>query len=448
MVPPVLSRNGSARRPFAALLLALVTVFAGCRGSRSTLDRPPAGIAVERAPQLVCFSSDDNPYSGLPGSGSEGGLHWLTALFASRRNPAGTGDARTLDGSALHYTFFVNTMFLTPEERASASPLLLGKEGQGRIESAGFDALSLNPSLVPGREQETPASRPRHSGGEDPFYVLSGWKEAVDAGHEVAIHTHSHPHGRAFTAAQWAAEMRRSMDILSAPWIADMAPGRFNPAAGLGLPRSAFLGFRAPFIEPADAGMAAALAVGLVYDSSIEEGPALGPHRGFFAWPYTFDEGLPANQPPIGRHPGLREIPIYDYVVPPDEDCARYGVPPGLRTRLAGVQKYFQPANGEITGMDWNLWFEFGLAPDEFLATLKHTLDRHLATNRCPMTVGLHSQIYTVREGAETPAPVVRARRAAVQAFLDYALSKPEVRVANHRELLEWLRRPAPLTRR
>jgi hypothetical protein len=212
-------------------------------------------------------------------------------------------------------------------------------------------------------------------------------------------------------------------------------PGtRRRLAAGLVLAASAAIGAcRAS--SPSAGGLS--VAVPLTPENSFTagiEGPALGPHRGELSWPYPLDAGIPAHRPVIGRHPGLWEIPIGNYVAPP-----------GLRASLRTRRDYFQPENGEITGMDWNLWNEFGMTPAEFQATLEYTLDMHLAGNRSPMTLGLHSELYTIRADVRTDPEVIRARRGALEAFLAYALGKPEVRFANHRELLEWLRDPVLL---
>ncbi len=376
-------------------------------GGATAQGAPPPGLTLAETPQFVCVASDDNGFSGVPGSGIDGGLHYLTALFSNLRNPVGAGNEGTFDGVSPHFTFFVITQFIVPDRPVSAESSRYGRD--------------------------------------NPFSIKQAWREAVDRGHEIAIHTHTHPHGRAFSVAQWEEEMRRSIEILTSPPDPGETPERPNAHSGLGVPRSALLGFRAPYIEPGDNGMTAAANLGLVYDSSIEEGPGLGPHFGGFAWPYRLDQGILANRPPIGRHPGLWEIPIGNYIVPPDGDCARYGVAPGLRARLQKVQAYFKPENGEITGMDWNLWSEFSMTPREFTATLEYTLDRHLAANRCPMTVGLHSELYTVRSGAPADAAEIRARRAALEEFFAYALAKPEVRFIDHRELLDWMRAPAPL---
>jgi peptidoglycan/xylan/chitin deacetylase (PgdA/CDA1 family) len=386
-----------------ALGLVLLAAVVSCSGPRtdpgpspSKQGAPPAALAGREVPQFVVFASDDNGFSGLPGSGSSGGLDYVTRLFASRRNPAGSGDQRTFDGSPLHYTFFVNTRYITSE------------------------------------------------GKENPVYVKRAWKAAVDAGHEVGVHTHSHPHGRPFTVEQWEEEIDKCVDHLTRPWDASETPEHPNPASGLGLFRADLLGFRAPFIEPSDNGMAAAHRKGFAYDSSIEEGTQ-DARGGDFPWPYLFDLGRPDNRPPISRYPGLWEIPLYNFIAPPDDACERYGIPMGFRDRLKRAKDYFDTAKGEITGMDWNLWNEFNMTPAEFVATLKYTLDRHLAGSRCPMTVGIHSELYTEHEGAKSGGPNMAERRAALEEFFAYALGKPEVRLVNTRELLGWLRDPAPL---
>lgn len=399
--------------PAAVVLLSLCLAACGGRPARSVASAaaaqgmPPAGLAATEIPQFISVASDDNGYSGLPGSGNEGGLHYFTELFGGLRNPAGAGDARIFDGASPHYTFFVNTRYILPDV--------------------------LNPHTG------------GYGAGDDPVLVKRAWREAVEYGHEIGVHTHSHPHGRPLSVAQWAEEMERTVEILGRPWDPAEIPERPNTASGIGVPRVALIGFRAPFIEPSDNGMAAAYRMGFVYDSSIEEGPGLGPHRGDFAWPYTLDQGIPANNPPIGRYPGFWEIPLGNFIAPPDGECARYRVPAGLRAALKKRQAYFKMENGEITGMDWNLWNEYSMTPAEFIATLEYTLDRRLAGNRSPMTVGLHSELYTIKADGKTDPAVIRARRTAVEAFLAYALGKPEVRLVNHRELLGWLKDPVSL---
>ena len=155
-----------------------------------------------------------------------------------------------------------------------------------------------------------------------------------------------------------------------------------------------------------------------------------------------------ASPPGYGGEPGasqeLWEIPVYVLIVPPDEASERYGVQPGLRQRLQSVHDYFDPADGKITGMDWNLWVDFGLSREEFVAVFKYALDQRLSGNRAPLTFGAHSDIYS--EEYDTPLPTsAEERRQALREILDYALSRPEVRVVTAKQLVDWLRHPAPM---
>jgi Polysaccharide deacetylase len=390
-------RSPRLARVLLSALAASATVYAASEAMpgatpQSASPLPPGGLSPRQVPQFVSFGSDDNPYSGLPASGGGGGLHYLTELFASRRNPAGDGDTRTFDGRPPHYSFYVNTKYITAE------------------------------------------------GEEDPALVKESWREAIEHGHEIGVHTHSHPHGQAFGVDEWGHEIRLCIDHLT-------------DASGLAVPRAQLIGFRTPFLEYGDATFTAARRAGFSYDTSIEEGFQEDQDGRDFLWPYTLDHGSPGNSatyerlslPLVREHPGLWELPVYAFVVPPDELCERYGVAPGFRARMKQKNDYFEVDQGKVTGMDWNLWFEYGMSKAEALATLEYTLDLHLQGNRCPLTVGLHSGIYADRSPEQPPGASVRERRDALAAFLDYALSKPEVRVASARELLDWIRSPVPL---
>ena len=398
-----------AGRGHLACLLAASCVFAACTGTRQprteTLPAhaaaPPSGLKARQVPLFVCFGSDDNGSSGLEGSGAAGGLHFLTELFAGRRNPNGTGNLATFDGAPLHYSFYVNTMYLT-----------------GDLGTPAYASLSH----------------------EDPMWVKRAWREGVEAGHEIGNHTHSHPHGGEFTADQWEDEMRRCAEILERP-LADEPAG--SPS-GLGVPRGSLAGFRTPFLEYADATLTAAQKEGFAYDCSLEEGTEPDQDGRNFAWPYRLDGGSPGN-PTIGRHPGLWEIPVYVFIAPPDEACARLGVPPGLRTSLKARKEYFDVSSGKITGMDWNLWCEFGMTPAEFLATIRYTFELRRSGNRAPLTIGLHSDLYSDRQEDGECAGTPTARRAALETLVRFLQEQDIVRIVSARELLGWLRHPAPL---
>ncbi len=258
-------------------------------------------------------------------------------------------------------------------------------------------------------------------------------RRALAEGHEIGNHTQNHEHGTPFTVAQWRAEMAACEKTF----------------ADAGIPAAGVIGFRTPFLEYNEATFTAAVAEQQVYDTSIEEGDQAGQDGTNFLWPYTLDHGSPGNAASfapdspkrVGTHPGLWEIPIHVFMVPADEDCARYGATPGLRARIgANLKTAYGSGSGEpadkITGLDWNVLEAAKCDGPEFLAILKHTLDLRLAGNRAPFMVGGHTALYP----ADQPG-----RRQAMEAFIVYALSKPEVRFVTGGQLLGWLRSPQPL---
>jgi hypothetical protein len=79
------------------------------------------------------------------------------------------------------------------------------------------------------------------------------------------------------------------------------------------------------------------------------------------------------------------------------------------------------------------------------VATLKYTLDLRLKGNRAPFLFGAHTGFYLNSWNTNAPgAPTADERRAAIEEFLDYARSKPEVRITSARAVLEWMRNPRP----
>jgi peptidoglycan/xylan/chitin deacetylase (PgdA/CDA1 family) len=318
-------------------------------------------------------------------------VRWVVDLFAGRRNPAGNGNSRTFDGAPARTTFYQATRYL---------------------EAAEADA---------------------------PEHMKRALRAAAEAGHEIALHTHTHPHGSAFTSAQWGAEIDACLGWLTKPF--DDA-GAGDSAVGLGLPRAELVGFRAPYLEHGPPLFPALRDRGLAYDCSLEVGFEDGYDGRNLPWPYRIAAGFggPSAQP----RGELWELPVYALVVPPDEACERYGVPPGLRARLSRVRHYFRPEDGKITGFDWNLWVAFQMSGAEVLATLRYSLDQRLAGNRAPFTFGTHSDIYSEQYGGITGS-TAEERRKTLARFLDEALARPEVRVVSARQLLEWMRAPVPL---
>lgn len=378
---------------------------------------PPAGLAPSQVPLFVSLGFDDNGYSGLPESGSDGGLAWLLGMLGPKRNPGvcPAGPSPTLDGAPARATFLVK-----------------------------------GDNLDPG-------------GVDDPALVARVLRRALAEGHELGCHSLTHPHG---VDIDWRAGTRRTV-MGRSDWdreisgCLDRLARLADPAAGLAAPR--IKGFRTPYLHYHRETFDAVEAAGFLYDSSIEESWQEEVDGRTAYWPYTLHADSPGEvwtnvgqfgiPPQSGGHPGLWELPIGALIVPDDERCAAYGTKPGLRARMKATQDYFDDAGGKVTGLDWNLWFEFYLSPEDFFAVVAHSIDLRLEGNRAPLIFGGHSDIYSPLYDVHDMGPEERAackadapaRRAALQAVVEYALSKDAVRVARMEDLAAWLAAPVPL---
>jgi peptidoglycan/xylan/chitin deacetylase (PgdA/CDA1 family) len=356
---------------------------------------PPGGLAVNQVPMFVTIGWDDNPYSGLQGSGGDGGLKWAVDMIAARKNP---------DGSPVHMSFYLTSIYI----------------GTWMSES--------------------------------PVYVKKAWREAYDKGNEIGVHTHTHPHGGAFSLSQWDTEIQTCIDWLTKPFDPSEPYHTPNDGAGIGIPRAEIYGFRTPFLEYNDATFQSVKGHQLWYDVSIQEGYQYDQDGTNFNWPFTLDNGSPGHdvlvkrgvKEPITTHAGLWEMPAYPVIVPPDDIAAQYGIAPGLRAKLKSVANWFDTDSAKIPGYDYNLWVEFKMTKAEVLATLKYTLDLRLQGNRAPFIFGAHTDYYSSKYTVP-PNATVRERQEAIEEFIDYALSKREVRVVSVKELLDWVRSPRPL---
>ena len=197
-------------------------------------------LAGRTVPQFVVFASDDNGYSGSPGSGSSGGLDYVTRLFASRQNPAG----ETIRGPST----------ARPSITPSSSILITSPPRARRTPST---------SSGPGRRPSTPGTR----SASTRIPTLTAVRSRSSSGKR---------------------EIEKCVDLLSRPWDPDETPERPNPSSGLGVSRPSLIGFRAPFIrtERQRHGRRAPRGLSLRLQ-----------HRGR-------DRGRPKNEPAIGRYPG------------------------------------------------------------------------------------------------------------------------------------------------
>ncbi len=356
---------------------------------------PPCGLTPSQVPQLVAIGFDDNAYSGLEGSGGTGGMSWAAAMFRSRTNP---------DGSPVHGSFYMTSIYMDQWQ------------------------------------------------SESPTFVKRAWRTAMTDGNEIGNHTQGHLHGSDFDLTRWRGELQACIASLTRPF--DPAEVNFSPdvTKGIGAAATAIRGFRTPFLEYNDATLSAAKELGFHYDCSIEDGYQDDQDGSDYLWPYTLDHGSPGHEvlvewgtrTPISPHPGLWELPVHPVIVPPDDKCVQYGVAVGLRARLQARQSWFDVEGGKITGFDYNLWVSFAMTKAEFLATLKYTLDQRLAGNRAPFMFGAHTDYYSSKYTA-VPNATLAERQQAIEEFLDYALSRPVVRVTSNQEILSWVRNPEPL---
>lgn len=356
---------------------------------------PPCGLSPAAVPQFVSIGFDDNAYSGIDGSAGTGGMTWATTMARSRTNA---------DGSPVKLSFYLTSIYAEQWQ------------------------------------------------SESPTFVKRAWHTALVDGHEVGNHTVGHQHGSAFDLAQWRTEIAGATATLVKPFDPDEV--NFSPDAskGIGAAASDIVGFRTPFLEYNDATLAAVKELGFHYDTSIEDGYQYEMDGTNYLWPYTLDGGSPGHEilvkwgsrAPITGHPGLWELPDHPVIVPPDDKCAMYGVPSGLRARLQARQSWFDVEAGKITGFDYNLWVSFAMTKAEFLATLKYTLDQRLAGNRAPFMFGAHTDYYSSKYTAVPNASLLE-RQQAIEELIDYARSKPMVRVTSNKQILDWVRNPVPL---
>jgi Polysaccharide deacetylase len=259
---------------------------------------------------------------------------------------------------------------------------------------------------------------------EDPVLVKQSWHTAIVDGHETGSHTHTHPDGGGYTTAQWSAEIDTNVDWLTRAFVPNEPA--FSMGSGPGLARAALEGFRAPFLSYNPNLFTVLRSGGFTYDISIEEGWQLSDDGIDFNWPYTLDNGSPGGTAvgrPSGNQSGLWEL-----------GAAPFAIPPTLRSQL-GLSK--------ITGLDFNMFVSANLTKAQALDILKYSLDQRLASNRAPLFVGAHTNIYT--DAVTLPNTTAQQRREVIEEFVTYALSKPAVRIVTAKNVITWMRNPVAL---
>jgi hypothetical protein len=357
--------------------------------NRAASANPPGGLNAQNVPQFVTLGFDDNAASGWAGSQDTGGMLWIMNYLKTKTNPGGT-NAKTYDKTPCKVTFY---------------------------------CLSYNVSV---------------GAAESQTYVKWGWHQALVDSNELGNHSQTHGTSAGTTLSGWETEMNTCNSWLFKPYDQNEDPDNPDNSKGAGAMVHDIFGWRTPSLEYNDYTFTALKALGFWYDCSIENSWNGDEDGTTLLWPYTLDSGTPDDQS-VTSHPGLWEIPVHVIIVPP-----------ALRAQIkkkAGPG--FDSADGRVTGLDYNMWGYAsvdGLAMNktEFAATLKYTLDQHLAGNRAPMTFGCHSDIYA-SSSELFPNATYQERQQAIQEFIDYALTKPQVRIVTVKHILDWCRNPAPL---
>lgn len=342
---------------------------------REAIQRHPGEMDIEQVPMFISFGFDDNGKSGVVAPNDLGGVKWVADLFHGKKHKT-TGKPCTA-------TLYLASHFADDSEK----------------------------------------------GNEPSETIIEQWRRAYKMGHEIGNHTHSHLSGLEFSEDQWLDEIRRCNELLVKVTGDKSVPG-----------------FRTPYLEFNNKTFSAVKKAGFKYDCSMEEGWQKDHDGTNYIWPYTLDNGSPGytfcnGGEELKPEPGLWEMPCYPVIIPPDELCEKYGVKPGFRDSKIGVgpdDEPYTPEDGKITGLDYNMFVSFDMNKEEFLATMKYTLDLRLKGNRCPLLFGSHSDYYSQWFDL-APNITPKEMREAVEEFIDYALTFKEVRIVSTKEVLDWI---------
>jgi peptidoglycan/xylan/chitin deacetylase (PgdA/CDA1 family) len=401
----------------------------------------------------VTITFDDNfGLEAVPAgtSPSTEGINWIVQQWGMLKNPsANPPDPNNFDGTPIHASFYYTSIYATDQ-----GTMVTTTTGS----TAGLDQNHAN---------------------------HDGWAAAFAAGHEAADHTVNHYNGgpiplgsmplemaRNFAQADWASEMMQCNGLLT----------NSDSTIGIGAQPSDILGFRAPYLAYNDAMFTAMQGLGFVYDTSLPNCFDDGEDGTNCAWPYTLDNGSPDQLvlarkftntyggiawqfPQVTPHAGLWEMPPTTMIVPDDSLATQYMFTPGLRSRIPAYMggdsimpgtapglaypDIYEASSGKIAGLDYSMLNDAQILPDEMRAILEYNLDLHIKGNRSPFIFVAHSFNYSYQPQAgsmppdfNTPSlPIRNDRQKALLAFVTYALSKPEVRIVNVKDILAWVKR-------
>lgn len=253
--------------------------------------------------------------------------------------------------------------------------------------------------------------------------LLAQWQRATNAGHEVGNHTVTHRDNELQEPFIWYPELTGCNDAL---------------VQNLGVAKTEITGVRAPYLDFLQPPLFATLKDGvdsIIYDCSIRHDPyGDDPNNWRFyrhIWPYTLENGIHAMTAggySIGNLPGFWEIPCYSL------------------PRSNKREDMMQPSN-MYTGFDSTAYGTLKISATDFYNSLVWALDFRLAEgdNRAPLTIGAHSDTYSALNTGYDGVATLEERRKAVTDFIDYALTKPDVRFVTTQQLIDWMRNPVAL---
>ncbi len=358
---------------------------------------PPASLEPTETPMFVCFGWDDNAYSDA--------MNWITDFTDTLNNQ---------DGSGVRHTFFITTGFGSGQKIANQ---------------------------------------------QEPAKVLASWRKAYADGHEIANHTELHEPKKATEDSDyWAGAISRANQFL-----VDSIVGNISEIQGF---RTPFLGYSAPTFQAIkDAGFRYDCSIevgtkwysikkgydgenGWVKDIAFEVGFASGAKKHW--WPYDLAIGAANGSvavpgsilPSAGDNlNGLLEVQVNRYVYPAniltDEE-------------LLSIDGTL-PVSG-MTGFDFNIFKGLSARQknkEKILHLLKFNYQQRMQGNRCPLTVNLHTDLYseyktTVNEPSSQDYiyDSVEERRWIIEEFTKYILQFPDVRIVPYATMLDWMENP------
>lgn len=170
-------------------------------------------------------------------------------------------------------------------------------------------------------------------------------------------------------------------------------------------------GFRAPRREVSSNLYRALVDKGYEYDCSLEEGYEEHRTGSNFLWPYTVDNGShnswtqfnngerrTLQSMPVGT--GLWEIPLNALIVPEDirenvwanyEKIALFDM---SQSELDEAKPQWIH-HGKIPAIDYDMFIKWGITSENWLKTMKNSLELRLTGNKAPLNYNAHSDYYT-----------------------------------------------------